>query len=269
MKKLLKLFLLIVLLCCGCEDRIDQPLSSVETGSIVVEAHFTNENKNQLVKLTKPYLEQNGSVVPVSGATVVVVEGADTFYPLVETPAGSGEYFTSNMIAVFGRVYTLVIRHQGGEFVAQARSVPVEPLSPLTYENAGNDQYRLMLNESGSESNYIEYELSWADTPVCNPGTNCLGLVTYYDLKNVDVQDLFKPDKKDFLFPVGTRVIRRKYSVAPEYRDFLRSVLSETEWRGGIFDIQRANASGNVSGALGFFAVSSVQIDTTFIVDKP
>lgn len=263
------LFLFAILLLLACEERIDSSMTSIDTNLIVVEAHFTNENKSQLVKLTRPYLEPNGSAIPVSGATVVVVEGPDTFYPLVEASTGSGEYYTSNMIAVFGRVYTLVIRYQGKEFIAHARSVPVEPLSPLTYENAGNGQYRLALNESGSEPNYVEHQLSWTSTPACNPNDNCGGLIIYYDLKNIDVQDLFKPDKKDFLFPVGTRVIRRKYSVAPEYRDFLRSVLSETEWRGGIFDIQRANASGNVSGALGFFAVSSVQVDTTFIVDKP
>lgn len=264
-----KIFLLMALLLLACEDRINQAFSSPDTGLIVVEAHFTNENKSQLVKLTRPYLEPNGSPVAVSGATVVVVEGNNNFYSLVETPAESGEYFTPNMIAVFGRLYTLVIRYQGRDYIAQARSTPVEPISPLAYENAGNDQYRLTLNESGSEANYIEHQLSWANTSACNAGDTCSGRVIYYDLKNVDVQDLFKPDKKDFLFPVGTRVIRRKHSVAPEYRDFLRSVLSETEWRGGIFDIQRANATGNVSNALGFFAVSSVQIDTTFIIKKP
>jgi hypothetical protein len=47
-------------------------------------------------------------------------------------------------------------------------------------------------------------------------------------------------------------------------------VLSETEWRGGAFDVQRENVPTNLSkGAIGFFAVSTVLSDTTIITEKP
>ncbi len=262
-------YLMITILLFACEDRIDQPIFSTDTDLIVVEANFTNESKSQLVKLTRTYREPNDVPAAVSGATVLVVEGSDSFFPLTETPPGSGEYFTTEMIAVFGRVYTLVIRYQGADFIAQARSVPVEPMTPLSYEKADDGQYRLILNESGTEANFVEHRLSWSNTPTCSPDDACSGLVIYYDLKTIDVHELFKPAKTDFTFPVNAQVIRRKYSVSPEHRNFLRSVLSESEWRGGIFDVQRSNAGGNVRGALGFFAISTVQADTTIIVEKP
>jgi hypothetical protein len=84
------------------------------------------------------------------------------------------------------------------------------------------------------------------------------------------VNEIFKPAKEDFSFPVNSVVIRKKYSVSPAYRAFLRSVLSETEWRGGLFDVDRANATTNLSaGAVGFFAVTTVLTDTMTIVEKP
>ena len=43
-------------------------------------------------------------------------------------------------------------------------------------------------------------------------------------------------------------------------------MLSETEWRGGLFDVKRANVITNLSeGAVGFFAVSTVVTDTTTV----
>ncbi|HEX8041058.1 MAG TPA: hypothetical protein VF490_18020, partial [Chryseosolibacter sp.] len=90
--------------------------------------------------------------------------------------------------------------------------------------------------------------------------------VVFYDLKTIDVNELYKPDKAPFYFPAGSVVIRRKYSVSPEYRSFLRSMLSETEWRGGVFDVERSNVTTNLSkGAVGFFAVCSVVSDTTIV----
>jgi hypothetical protein len=90
----------------------------------------------------------------------------------------------------------------------------------------------------------------------------------YYDLKAIDVSEIYKPGKADFNFPLNTIVIRKRYSVSPSYKAFLRAVLSETEWRGGVFDAQRADVPTNLSqGAIGFFAVSTVVSDTTIIVE--
>jgi hypothetical protein len=94
----------------------------------------------------------------------------------------------------------------------------------------------------------------------------CDSRVVFYDLKTVDVHEAFKPDQEVVYFPRNSIVIRRKYSVSPRYKGFLRSMLSETRWRGGAFDVQRENVSTNLSaGAVGFFAVCSVVADTTVV----
>ncbi len=133
-----------------------------------------------------------------------------------------------------------------------------------------NDQYSLALNESGENANYIDHRIDWKTTADCLPGNTCEGRIVFYDLKTIDVNEIYKPGKTEFLFPVNSTIIRKKYSISSAYRTFLRSVLSETEWRGGLFDVERANATTNLSaGAIGFFAVTSVVSDTTVVAEKP
>ncbi len=256
--------LMIILL--SCEEQIDKPLTSITPDILVVEATLTNQKINHKIKLTHPYASLNGQATPATGASVFIFEGLAKTYNASEIPIGSGEYYTEELTAVFGKVYTLYIVYKGKEFFAQSGSVPVEPMNPLQYTQAGNGLYQLVLNESGSDPNYIDHTISWKNTVVCLPGEACEGRVVYYDLKSIDVNELFKPDSKEFLFPLNTIVIRRKYSVSPGYKSYLRSVLSETAWRGGVFDVQRANAKGNLSdGATGYFAVATVISDTTII----
>ena len=127
--------------------------------------------------------------------------------------------------------------------------------------------FTLNLSRSGSEPNYIKHFVNWTNTSQCESVNDlCLAKVINYDIKTIDIQDIFKPDKVNITFPAGTVILRQKYSVSPGYRTFLRTMLSETEWRGYIFDIERANASTNLSeGAVGYFAVSTVVSDTTLV----
>lgn len=254
----------------SCEERIDMPLQTINSDLLVVEAVLTNENQNHKITLSHPHQSINGVPTPASGATIYIVEGNSVVYNAVEFPSGSGVYYTEELVAVFGKPYTLLIQYQGKNFTAQSSSVPVEPLPPFQYESAADDYYRLIINNSGSDPNYVDYKLAWNNTSFCQAGGLCSGRIVHYDLKTIDVNELFKPDQADFVFPEGSVVIRKKYSVGSGYKNFLRSVLSETSWRGGVFDVQRANATSNLSGgAIGYFAVCSVVSDTTIITKKP
>lgn len=257
-------YIFLLLLTVSCEEKIDVSLPSEDTGLLVVEGVLTNERKNHRVTLSLPYSEQNGEPQPATGASVVVKEDT-TFYLLDELPAGSGNYYTPDMRAVTGKIYTLVIQYEGREYVAEDSSVPVQPLRGLKYEkdDAG---YRITHEPENGDPNYIEYFINWENTSVCTAGTLCEGRIIFYDLKTIDVNEIFKPEKERFYFPEQTSVVRRKYSVSPAYRAFLRSMLSETEWRGGAFDVDRANVPSNLSeGAVGFFAVCSVVSDSTVV----
>lgn len=267
----IKILFLVLLpfLFTACEERIDIPLQSEVTNLLAVEGILTNENINHKIKISFPYQPMNGTSQPVSGALVTIQEDNSTPSALTEFPVASGEYYTPVFRAVVGSVYTLKIQYQGKEYSAQDSSVPVEPLIALDYKRV-KDEYELDLYPNGQSANYIGHDILWKNTPACLAIDGCDGRIVYYDLKTIDVNEIYKPAKAEFLFPVGSTIIRKKHSASAAYRAFLRSVLSETEWRGGVFDVNRANATTNLStGAIGFFAVTSVVSDTTIIVEKP
>ena len=73
-------------------------------------------------------------------------------------------------------------------------------------------------------------------------------------------------EKETIFFPLGTKIIRKRYSLTDEHQVFLRSLLMETEWRGGIFDVQQGNVLTNVSkGGLGFFGACTVTTDSLIV----
>ena len=93
-----------------------------------------------------------------------------------------------------------------------------------------------------------------------------LAIFYSYTLSTIDVNQLFKPAVENLSFPAGAMVIRTKYSLSPDHERFLRSLLSETDWRGGWFDVMHGNLHTNLNnGAVGFFAACSVVQDTTYI----
>lgn len=263
MRSALAIFFLITVL--SCEERFDVAIPSKEMSLIVVEGIITNERKNHLVKLTKPYDKVNGIAEPLSGAAVYIMEDTTNLFTLTEFPRGSGKYYTPMIRGLSGKLYTLYFLFEGKAYFARDSPRPVQPLAPLAYRKTENGNV-LNLNPYGDDANYVEHIITWAHTDVCPGQDICNGRLIYYDLKTIDVNEMFKPDKEDLYFPDRSIVVRRKYSLSSEYKAFLRSMLSETEWRGGVFDIQRANVPTNLSaGATGFFAVCSVVSDTTVV----
>lgn len=256
-------FLLFFIMLIACEEPFHSKNHHLEIELIIVEGIITNEKKNHEVSLSRIHLNQNGVSATVTGADVVITT-IDSTFTLTESPAGSGKYLTPLMRAVAGKIYTLTFSNDGKSYTAQDSSVPVEPLPEIDFDKQP-EGYRLVYHESGQDANYVDHHIDWTETDEC-PGAGCEGRVIFYDLKTIDVNDIYKPGKTDLFFPEGTVVVRRKYSVSAAYRDFLRSMLMETEWRGGVFDVDRANIPTNLSeGAIGFFAVSTVVTDTTIV----
>ncbi len=258
-------FFLVALLMISCEEVIDRNIVAGEQ-VIVVEAVLTNELKQHVVKIGKSTANPGSPQVPVAGAYVRIVEGSNEVI-LTEAPLRPGEYLTPPMRAVFGAAYILHIRYQGKDYLAADGSVPVEPLPTIQYR-AVNGGFVLTPSASGQDANYIRHEISWKNTAACT-GAKCEGLYVFYDLKSIDVNEGTKPAKEDFVFPLGSTIIRRKYSVSPGYRTFLRGLLTETEWRGSPFDVERANLPTNLTnGAAGYFAVTTVVADTTLVTGQ-
>jgi len=239
-----------------------------ETDLIVVEGIITNEKISHRIKLSRTYTTQNQTPEPITADTVFITDG-ETIYSLSESPLGSGEFYSPPFRAVFGKAYFLVFFYLGKQYLAVDSPPPGQPLEEISYSEVTGDasaMRKLNFEDSGTSSNFIAYNVNWENTDDCPPSSSCSANLIYYDLKTIDVQEIYKPEKEELLFPAGSQIVRKKYSVSEPYETYLRSLLSETEWRGGIFDIERANVPTNLSeGAIGFFAASTVVVDTTVV----
>jgi hypothetical protein len=77
---------------------------------------------------------------------------------------------------------------------------------------------------------------------------------------------VFAPNSQNINFPMGTVLIQRRYSLTDEHATFIRSLLLETAWQGGLFNTASANITTNLSqGAVGFFGACGV-VEKTEVV---
>lgn len=258
-----------ILVLMACEEPTQWNLDTQATDLIVVEAQITNERKPHLIKLSRTLTDINANPEPVSGAIVAVAtEGVTAFF--VEYPTGSGMYYSDTVQAVVGKIYRLYINYEGKEYMAATQMVPVTPLKPLSYRLANESEGLYELNYLDSnEPSKKEYWISWGHLPGYEGQllTETLARTYHYTLESIDVNQLFSPDKGRILFPVGSYILRKKYSMSADQQAFYRTFLAETAWRGSPFDVQKGNVITNLSeGAIGYFSVSTVVSDTTVIV---
>lgn len=259
-----------LLFMLSCSEKIEWDLKYQEEDLIVVEGKITNEQKQHEVKLTRPVFETNAIPVPVSGAVVEINDG-QKIHVLTEDRSRPGIYMTSPDFA--GEVksgYQLRIGHGGQRITAIAFMREVTPFQFMLPVQVQTDPplFEAYISNSDDGPAIVRMELDWSHVPgydTLSDGENH-ALIYHYTLNSVDVNRIFSPDREHVRFPPGTIVFREKESVSREYEEFLRGVLSETDWRGGVFDVLPGNARTNLSeGAVGFFVATEVIRDTVVI----
>ncbi len=266
-----KLLLGGLLLCiCSCTEKIEWELKYQEENLIVVEAKITNEVKRHEVKLTRPVSEMNGLAEPVIGAEVRINDGR-VFHVLREDRTRPGIYQTEpDFAAEVNRGYQLRIGYGDRQITGIAFMHAVTPFQFMRPYVVQDDPrlYEVYVSNSDNGPAIVRMELDWSDVR----GYDTLSddknhaLIYHFTLNSVDVNRLFSPDREHVRFPPGTVVFREKESVSREYGVFLRSILSETDWRGGVFDVLPGNARTNLTeGAIGYFTAAEVIRDTVVI----
>jgi len=254
----------LILMIFSCEEKIDFNAESQETIRLVVEGMITNEIKAHTVKLSLPVKNLNESPQPVSGAFVAITDQQNT-YLLQEDPENPGIYLTDHSVqGVFGKLYTLYIRIQEYEFAGNSFMVPVEPIQPLSISGCDDSGEIYNVETLGTGGPFMmEIDYDWSGNGNCSSNT-CKAREVTYHLNSVDVNEIFKPQQELVCFPAGTVIKRKKYSLNDNYQTFIRAMMNETNWRGGIFDVERGNIPTNMSvGAIGYFAAASVVSDST------
>jgi hypothetical protein len=259
------LFIFILLSFSGCEKKTSWTLKSEAGNLIVVDGIITSETKTQSLTLTFPVSELNAKPAPVTGA-ILQISDEDSVFHMTEQPAGSGVYNSlTPFSATVGKNYTLLIFY--GTQIISAKSImePAQLFNFLVYsKNANSGLYNISWVASsfstGSPAMW-EVLLDWSKVPGYQhtDSTKCKARMLFYTLSTLDVSEIFAPSLESVSFPSGTEITETRYSLTPEYAEFIREVLLETQWQGSLFNTAPANVSTNLSaGGAGFFALCGV-----------
>ena len=262
----LRLFLLLLLLgILSCEEPVDWEFHPGENGHLVVDGILTDELRIQEVRLSLSYDELNGSPIPVSGAVLRVSDGQNSV-AFLENPDEPGHYLSEHLFAAQRQiVYTLEIEWEGQTYLAADEMVvPVFPIGPIDFIPVGETD-SLSLGEvaplyANHEQALYEVNVHWSHL---FPSDTSRAQLFFYTFRTIDVNELFRPPSETVVFPRGSIVLIQKYALSDQFAAYLRALLMEAEWQGGVFDEASGSLPTNVSnGGLGFFGICATIRDT-------
>jgi len=264
MKKLVKVFLLFIILS-ACQKETDWPIADSNLNLVIVDGILTDENKVQSVKVCYSVNQLNDTALPVTAANVMI-SNEDSAWTLTEQPGKPGTYITKYAFpALAGKNYTLHIFKDDKQYSAKASMVPGKEFKPLQYvRNDGDGLYHLeWVAEAFDPEQPAMWEIltDWSKVPGYEKidSSLCTAKLKYYTLPTLDVSEIFAPEMESISFPAGTIITEKRYSLTEEHAQFLRAMLLETNWQGGLFGSTPANGITNLGGgAFGYFGVCSV-----------
>lgn len=270
MRTIIMYCFLAVFTLASCEVETDWPIEDVEFETLVVDAIVTNEYKTQEVKLSKPSSSANKGFMPVSRASVNIGSEAFTVH-FFESETNKGLYESEiPFAAVIDREYKLTVQYEGKLYYATSYLVPVLPFTRLqtapVESQSGLYEIKWIAAEyAPQEQAMYEVVIDWSHLPVySHPDSINMARILHYTLNTIDVSyNIFPQDREDVVFPQGSVITEKKYSLNDEYAMYLRALLAETEWQGSLFEDARGNLPTNISnGGLGYFSVCAVLSDT-------
>ncbi|MCX6252537.1 MAG: DUF4249 family protein [Bacteroidetes bacterium] len=261
----LLLFIVFILSVSGCVNKSNWLVKPEDTSLIVVDGIITDTMGAQRIHITHPVAELNAIPQPVTGAHVMI-SNEDSVYELSEQPVNSGIYLTHTyFVATLGKNYTLYIYVNNQFYTAKTIMVRGSYFNALSFSRDDNDNMyhidSVAKAFNPADTAMWEVLMDWSQAPGYEHAdpSKCRARLVYYSLPTLDVSQIFAPPMEDIRFPGGTIITERRYSLTPEYTEFLRTLISETNWKGGLFSTIPANVMTNLSkGAIGYFTACSI-----------
>lgn len=252
----------VLLIFSACTKEIDIDLEEGDR-RLVVDAWFTSNPQVHEIRLTQTsdYFSQEAAPL-VSGASVSITGGGDVWAFNEVEP---GLYQSApNAHAKLGHTYTLDITYDGQNYQASdyCDTVPNLDQMALWYEDDGDDQWYNILIWTTELAGYGH----WYCWRVLHNGEYMKDTLSeiYFD------SDEYLGDGLTFeAYPIewvdandvvsGDTITLEQHNISKQTYDAFNAILTETEWKGGIFDSPPANVPSNISNnGLGVFVVSSV-----------
>lgn len=279
-------FLLIAMGSIGCIEPLEWEDDDVITGRLVIEGRITSETGPHYIYLSRTReVITEGAPAGVSGAEVIIDDGTHAHH-LKEVR--QGQYATdSTFIGQVGSTYTLQITLDGKTYESIAHMPKVEPLPPIEMipwegmTDAADQRFQFTYRSNFGQPRPYHYSIAlhvpedpskyypegwerphWIDSVLASDD-KLLRDSAYYLHPGLEPPALFAYGESTYAgYTYGTVVTEKFYSMTDEHYDFVRAVLSETDWQGlGPFGYVPANVPTNISnGALGWFSASDVAI---------
>lgn len=259
------LITVLALLMAGCVKEASWPLQEGVRPALVVDGLLTDRPGLQRLRLTRPVSELNAVPEAVSGAGVLVTSG-DSAWTFTENPASKGDYLPPQwFFARPGETYTLLVSSGSTVYTARTGIEPGSLFPALRFaKDEGTGKYYVdWVANAFSTANPAMWEVlaDWSMVPGYETAdsSDTRARLFFYTLPTLDVSEIFAPAMERVLFPAGTVVTERRYSLTNGHAGFVREMLLETNWTGGIFSVSAAGVTTNLSsGACGWFGACSV-----------
>lgn len=252
--------LLVLSAFAGCVETVDWELQAGDNGKLVVEAIITDERKRQEIRLSRSYDDLNGPTPAVDDA-IVTVSVAGTTYSFPCDHNDPGKYVSEVPFAVVDQLdYVLEIDWEGGLYTAVSRLSDVAPIPVLSFRTKPGYSDSLYIGTfapvyNANQQAMYEVDIDWSHFSQ----EEAQAKVFYYTFSRLDVSEFVRPVRDTVFFPRGSVLHITKYGLNEEFADYLRAMVIETDWKGGIFYSASASTPSNISnGGLGFFSTCAV-----------
>lgn len=249
------------LMLLSCERKTSWDLQTGEN-FLVADCIITNELRQQELRLYWSSDDLNRIPAGFSDAAAELSDGVNT-YLLIKDPGEPGRYRTAaQFIATSGTIYRLTLYYNGIYDTAFTEMTGVTPLENIDIQPF-DSLFRVVFHQD-DQASMTEIYYDWSSDIRFTETYGASGAEDiFYSLHDIDVSREFAPEKLKILFPHNTQIVRRKYSLNYQHEQFIRSLLLETEWRGGFFDAEQGNVPTNFKhGVRGWFAACAVVSDT-------
>lgn len=253
----------------SCEKQVNWQSEGSADVKLVVEGILTNEFKTQQIKLSLTRAQFEDSIPKVAGAQIWVYNGQDSV-TFVQHDSIPGLYLSAvPFAATIDKTYHLLIIYQQKQYTATTQMVPLLRFNRLSVELADtNGHFRISQIASAyqpDEQAMYEIEIC-SDSIFTSVDTSQKALLHYYTFNTIDIGQVFAPNKDKLTFTEPFTIVERKYSLTPDYADFIRGIASETQWQGGVFSEFPANLPSNINGgALGYFTACTIAKDSVIV----
>ena len=273
MNKVKYIIILLFLILNSCVKQTTWPVPDQLVNLIVVDAIITDVPGRQAIHLSYPVTNLNESPRPVTNA-IVLISNEDSSWTLTEPDSIPGTYLTNpTFYTGLDKNYSLHISVGDKIYTAKTFMVPGKSFGPLHYiQNTDNNLYHIdYVSSAFSSSDPAMWEIiiDWSHVPGWeqNDPQKSIARLLFYTLPTLDISEVFAPVMEQVSFPAGSIITERRYSLNPDHAAYIRELLLETNWQGGLFPSAPANVKTNLSnGATGFFgacAVTSLSLTVT------